>query len=422
MSPTSVMSLPVPQSQPRMAVAANFMWSLAGIAGSAAAQWALIALLARLGNATVVGAYALALAIAAPVFVLASLHLRTVQCSDVQAEFCFSTYFTLRLISTSIAVVVLAIAVVLLDALARWALAGLILSKAFESVSDVLYGRVQREERMARIGQSMLWRAAGSLLAMYVAMRAGLGMPAGVWMCAGVAGLVAGYDLHLAVRDFPDEVQWNLRGLRALASKAAPLGLLLLMVSLNANVPRYFLAQSFTVREVGIFAALSYVAFAANTVVMAMGQAVMPSLARAFTSRAESAFRRRAASLLAVAAVLGVVGIAASDVAGQMLIGLLYGPEFAAENESFRWMMIGGALAYLASAFGYLLSAVRCFRPQLPICAAALTITVLGCYLFVPTGGLVSAAKAQAAAAGLQFLLSVSMLISCLRTQFGRPS
>jgi O-antigen/teichoic acid export membrane protein len=152
-----------------------------------------------------------------------------------------------------------------------------------------------------------------------------------------------------------------------------------------------------------------------------MGQAAIPSLARAFTSRAAPTFRRSATPVLAISVVLGVAGIAASDVAGQTFLGLLYGQEFATENEAFRWLMISGALAYVAAAVGYLLSSVRCFRPQLPICAAALTVTVVGCYLFVPAGGLVSAAKAQAAAAGLQFLLSVSMLGWCLKTQFGKP-
>jgi O-antigen/teichoic acid export membrane protein len=197
---------------------------------------------------------------------------------------------------------------------------------------------------------------------------------------------------------------------------------LLVLIALNGNLPRYFLAREFTVREVGIFAALGYIAIAANTIVVAMGQAAIPSLARAYACRMFRAFLVNAIPLVAISLAIGIFGLFASVLAGQGLLSLLYGREFAAEAGTFCWLMLGGALGCLASATGYMLSSARCFQPQLPIMAVSLAVTAAGCYIFVPTGGLDSAAKAQAAGFGVQFLLSAAVLSSRCLNQFRRAS
>jgi len=413
---THTLSMP---GSTRLPLATNFVWSLVGTVGQAAAQWGVIAVLARLGNATVVGAYALALAIAAPVFLFASLHLRALQSTDMDEEFSFTAYFSLRAVTTLLAGTMLLVVACYLGGLTGWALAGLVVAKGFEAVSDAMYGRLQREERMDQIGQSMLYRAGGAFLAMVAAMTTGMGMAVGVWAGAAVAGVVALCDFR-RVPDVCLSIRPPMRQVLRLAAKAAPLGLLLLLISLNANIPRYFLAGEHSVRDVGILAALGYVAGAANTIVMAMGQAAVPSLARAFARRAVRAFVESAAPLILVSVTLGIAGAAASFLAGQSLLRVLYGPEFAAEGKAFFWLMLGGAMGYLAAACGYLLSSARCFQPQLPIMAAALGVTVVGCYLFVPEGGLLSAAKAQAAGFAAQFLLSAAVLVSCCWQHFRR--
>lgn len=402
----------------RLPLAANFGWSLAGTLGSAAAQWGVIAVLARMGSATVVGAYSLALAIAAPVFLFSSLHLRALQSTDVQEEFTLGTYLALRAFTTSLAIVTVLVVASYAGGPTGWALAGLALGKAFESVSDAVYGNLQRSERMDRIGRSMLWRGAATFLAMLLSMSAGIGMLPGIWIAALFSGFVALVDLHDALDSWNSAARPQWGRIRSLARRAAPLGLFLLLISLNANVPRYFLAKSFSMREVGILAALGYLAIAANTLVMAMGQAALPSLARAFAHREVSPFVQRAALLLSISVGLGLACILSSVLAGGAVLSLLYGPEFASEARSFQWLMASGAVSYLAAATGYLLSSARCFEPQLPIMLGVLGLTTLCCYLSVPAGGLIAAAKAQTAGYLLQFSLSASVLISCCWTQF----
>src|ERR1700674_4553211 len=78
----------------------SFSWTLAGNVIYALCQFGMLSALAKLGNASIVGQYALALAIAAPVFMLTNLQLRAVQATDSRHEYGFADYFTLRTVST----------------------------------------------------------------------------------------------------------------------------------------------------------------------------------------------------------------------------------------------------------------------------------------------------------------------------------
>src|SRR5690606_4121924 len=114
-------------------------------------------------------------------------------------------------------------------------------------------------------------------------------LPLAVFSMAVISAAVAASDMRSTgvLR-----MSGTLQEIKHLAVSAAPLGLLLLLVSLNAAIPRYFLAGMASPAAVGVFAALSYVSIALNTLVMAAGQASGASMARSFWSRDASAFLR----------------------------------------------------------------------------------------------------------------------------------
>ncbi len=74
----------------------------------------MLSVLAKAGNASIVGQFALALAIAAPVFMFTNLALRGVQVSDSRKEYEFGDYFTVRFVTTLGGLLVIATLVLLL--------------------------------------------------------------------------------------------------------------------------------------------------------------------------------------------------------------------------------------------------------------------------------------------------------------------
>lgn len=405
MQATSYSDIPAPAASLPLRV--NFAWMLLGNFVQAGAQWGVVVVLARLGSPEYVGGYALALAIVSPVFLFSNMHLRTLLSTDISLQTGAGTYFALRLATSSAATVLLLAGALYRGAPYGLVLAGLTVAKAFEAVSELLYGEMQRTEQMDRIGKSMIIRWGGSLFVVLGIMYWNGGLLTCLAGMAIVSAVVAASDVWAV-----QAARWSssLQSIGKLAASAAPLGILMLMVSLNAAIPRYFLAGLDSQKAVGIFAALSYVSIALNTLVMAAGQAGGTAMARSFRTGEFPTFLRQASKLVVLAAALGLAGMAAAAWKGESLLLLLYGPPFAEESNSFLWLMLAGACSYVASALGYMLASVRCFHPQLPTLVLTSLVTALCCHLWVPQSGVSGAAMAQTAGYAVQSLCSVILL------------
>src|SRR5213593_2959668 len=150
----------------------NFAWALAGNTVYAASQWGLIVILARLGDSTAVGRFALGLAIASPLLMLTNLQLRTVQATDVGARFRFGHYVALRLLGS--AAFLLSIAVAALgaryDGTTLAVLCAVAVMKTSESLSDVGYGLLHAQEHLDRIAQLQILKGVTSVSAMLAAL------------------------------------------------------------------------------------------------------------------------------------------------------------------------------------------------------------------------------------------------------------
>src|SRR6185312_11763920 len=92
------MSTPAPtaaQSFRPMSSRANFYWTLAANVISAGCQWGMFSLIAKLGSPAMLGQYALALAITAPIVLLASAP-KFIQITAHETEFTFGDYTIAR--------------------------------------------------------------------------------------------------------------------------------------------------------------------------------------------------------------------------------------------------------------------------------------------------------------------------------------
>lgn len=180
---------------------ANFAWTLAGNVIYAACQWGVLVALARLGDAAMVGEFALALALTAPVFMFANLNIRGVQATDARGEYRFGDYLGLRLVTTVLALAVVAGVVLATGYGGRVAAVILLvgLAKAFEAMSDVFHGLLQRHERMDAIAWSMIARGLLSVAALALAVWLTGEL---LWGAAALAGtwalVLVGYDLRWA--------------------------------------------------------------------------------------------------------------------------------------------------------------------------------------------------------------------------------
>ena len=446
----------------------NFSWTFIGNAVYAACQWGMLVLLAKFGSREIVGQFTLGLAVTAPVVMLTNLQLRSVQATDAKHQYLFGDYLGLRLIGTLLAL--LLIGGITLNAGYRWETSLVVftigVAKGFESISDVFYGLIQQHERMDRIAISMMIKGALSL----VLLGAGLYFTGSVlW---GTVGLVIAWAFVLFTYDIrsgflllegkassllppeassllppeassllpptlkrgatqtktacavygsnPSKIsnslypRWHVKTLNKLVWLSLPLGLVMMLIALNGNIPQYFIEHYWGEGELGVFAAIAYLMVAGNMVVNALGQSASPRLAKYYAAGNRRAFRSLLVKLVGIGAILGVGAILVALVAGREILTLLYSPEYAQQKDLFVWLMVAAGLGYISSFLGYGMTAARYFRIQIPLFAAATGTSAIACLWLIPIMGSLGAAIALILAAIVQAIFSLGVIVYAL--------
>jgi O-antigen/teichoic acid export membrane protein len=403
----------------------NFAWTVLGNVVYAACQWGMLVALAKLGSPSLVGQFALGLALCAPVMMLANLQLRSVQATDARNEYRFGDYLALRLATTALAFA--AICLIAWLAGYRWQTALVVIlvgvAKSVESFSDVIYGLMQKYERLDRIAIAMMLRGVGSVivfaLTLWLTRRVAWAVVAlAAWWSAVLLTYErkTGGDLLKAFgaarESFAPSWQW--KRMRRLAWLSLPLGVVMVLVSLNTNIPRYFIEHYLGEAALGYFAALAYVMVAGYTVMGALGQSATPRLARYHVSD-RAAFKRLLAKMMLVAAAVGAAGILVVVLWGRPLLTVLYRPDYAQHADVFVWVMVAAAISYMGSMLGFAMTAARLFRAQVPLFATSALGITLTCLLFVKPLGLIAGAYALVVGAAIALVGATAILMLRLR-------
>jgi O-antigen/teichoic acid export membrane protein len=307
-------------------------------------------------------------------------------------------------------------------------------AKAFEALSDIFYGLLQRHERMDRIAISKIIKGIISL----AALSAGVALTGSVFW--GVVSMALVWGVLLVSYDLPNgrrvlqnprlvsdarrlRPHLHLPRLLRLLQLALPLGLVMLMISLNTNIPRYFLEAHWGTAELGIFAALAYVLIGGGMLIEALGQAASARLANYYAAGQSAAFVRLLLKLAGIGLIFGCGGVLVALVAGEPILTLIYGAAYA-RQEVFVWLMVAAAFYYVASFLGEGMTAARYFRVQPLLFVLVTGSTVLACMWLVPPYGMIGAALALIIAACIQMLGSLSIVsyaVYTLITRTGRP-
>lgn len=398
----------------------SFAWTLAGNLVYMGCQGGMLMCLAKLGSPEMVGQFALGLAVAGPVMVLANLQLRNVQATDARSEYEFPTYFGLRMITTSLAMAVIAVLVSAghYTAQTTWVILLMGAAKGVESVSDVFYGLLQRHERMSYIAISLMLKGGLSLPALAA------GVILGGSVAWGVAGMLAAWTCVLALYDVPvisrlglgsPRLRWEPAVFRRLTVLSLPLGIVMMLLSLNANIPRYVIERFHGARELGIYAALAYVPVAANAVINALGQSISPRMSVYYAAGQAREFRRLLGLLLLAGLGMGLAIVAVAAFAGDPLLELLFEKRYAGQGSAFLILMAGAAVGFVGSFLGYGVTAARYFRIQLPIMLCVAVTTLAACWVWVPGSGATGAAWAVLLAFVVQLVLTGAVMWHAVR-------
>jgi len=393
----------------------DFAWVLTGNIFYSACQWLIVVVLAKLGTPEKLGEYAWGLAISAPIVLFANFQLRSLLASDLVERFRFAQYLTFRLVSIGVAFGAVAI-VARLGSGGEKALVVILVGAAqsVEVISETFYGLMQKRSRMDRISQSLMYRGALSLAAMWITMYTTRSV---VWALAalflGRLFVLFSWDTRFEPAKFeagiagPGNCGWML----SLFRTALPLGVISMLVSLNANVTRYFVEAHRGSAELGMYSAVASLLSAGTLVVSAYGQSLFLPVAKACVSADRNEFRKFVLLTVILGAILGSCAVFISMVFGRAILTHLFRPEYARYAAVLVRLMIAGTIAFIASGLGFVMTAAQSLRPQVPLLLIVGIATAASSAFLIPRYGLMGAADASLLAAIVQVLGTGVILI-----------
>ena len=361
----------------------------------------MVVALAKFGNVEMVGKYSLALAITAPIFMFTNLQLRTFQIADVRNEFNFHTYFSLRIYSSLLGIFISLGVLLLGDYPRETGLTIFIIgvAKGIESVSDILWGLQQKVERMDFIAKSMLLKGIVSVIGFTSAIYVTGSLIVGslVLTLSGGLGLLL-YDIPnmkvngkepasvkiSAVSGGQDQID----PIMELIKKTLPLGAVLALVSLNANISRYFVEHYWGEGSLGIFSALLYFIIPGNLIMNSMGQSLSPQMAKRMDERNITRYRHHLKNILFMGGTISLAALFLSIFWGRELLLVVYTWEYAPQHKLLIYIMGAAFFIYLSTGLGYGMTAAGYFKSQIPLFAGLTILTTAANYIFVPRLGI----------------------------------
>ncbi len=393
----------------------NFSWTFLGDAIYAVCQACLIVAIRKLGAEETSGAFAYGVYIVTPLFLATNLGLRIVAASDAHREFEFRDFLSLRLLTTAIAMAILASIALVGPMLGieklqpwevRWAILLVGLSRAVESISEVAYGQFQQLERMDKIAQSMilkgffsvsvfvllfwltsslLWALLSMALARFVTLMA-YDFPMLVERIRSLSqpqGKLAGQTIGYILRPHGERLT-----LRRLFNLSWPLGIVATLIQVNMLTPRLWLSPT----EAGALLIPGYLVNLGQMFITALGGAVFPRLARYYMERKFAAYAKVLVWLVGINVLIGCAAVAASLLFGDRILSLLGRPEDTQYHHLLTWLLVAASINFLGRGLGYGLTATRAFHRFVVPYAVVTVITLTLAAWWIPRYGVMGVA------------------------------
>ena len=372
----------------------SFMWTLGGNVIYTASQWGMLSILAKRGSSEMVGVFAFGLAVSAPVFMFCNLQLRGVQATDAHSRYQFADFFMLRSVCTLVALLFLGgvCATAGYRGEVLVVVTALSLAKAFESWSDVVAGLLQRHERLDLAARSIAIRGLMSLIVFASVFAITRKLSAAcIALAVTWAAVVCVYDRKLARGVLQKEEGFfsaSTAKMWELLKKSLPLGIVMALISLNVNLPRYLIVHYLGASQLGIFASLAYLLTALNLLSLALGQAAAARMAAMFADGELERFRDVLAKLTGFGVGIGGVACGIALGFGKALLKLLYGPLYSSHQGLLLILAATAGISTIATFMGFAATSAQSFRAQVPVIALMTITTLAGSWVLIPQIGL----------------------------------
>jgi len=394
----------------------NLSWTFFGNLIFAFSQWFVVFLITKFANISFLGKFTSVQAITAPVFMCLTFGFRTVIASDVVSSNKETTYFSFRLITSVLAIIICMGVVLVKDAHEKDVLFLMVfysIAKFIESLSDLIYGYYQRDKTFKNYGISFILRGVFNCVFSFIAI-----------VYINESWFVLSFLLSWLLvfyffdyRHYKQIFKFSIQKgpLKKLFLLTLPLAINLLLISVSTNVQRYLVEYFLGYHALGLMSGIMYFNVVGVLFVSSLSQTIIADLSSAYQVNDEKKFWRNYKKVLLPVLVIAIAYILFTVFAGKSLLGLFYNKEFAQSSGLFILAALIGLPTYLSSSIGYALTAIGKYRIQIWGTVISISMTIIGSFLLIPRYNLNGAMYAGLAASIFQCIILAIVLIKEVR-------
>ncbi|NUF35997.1 hypothetical protein HUN19_18620, partial [Acinetobacter oleivorans] len=131
-----------------------------------------------------------------------------------------------------------------------------------------------------------------------------------------------------------------------------PLGISVMLVALQSNIPRFFLEKFFNLEYVGVFSVFYYFIIVGGIVINSICQFISPRFSILFKENKMHELSKLTMQAWGMAGFLGISGLIVSITLGGFFVNLLYGPHYLIWIDILNIVMFAGLFTYLSVVNG----------------------------------------------------------------------
>lgn len=401
----------------------NFSWSFVGNFLYAFCQWLILITITQLGNAEDAGIFSLGLALSAPFVLLINLNFSALQSTDLTAKFGFSIFAFIRIIGNGLFLVIFFIALIFSNYEFHIMIVLLLIaiSKVVESISDLYYGLFQFRERLDLVSKSTIIRGIFGTLFFAIGYRLTKSLSFAV-LCMTIIWL-----LNLLFFDIKNGQKMK-EGLPTKLVKqhgikilkiGIPLGFVAFFASLNVNIPRIVLEKYTTFEQLGYFSAVFYLVLINGRFMTAVGNTILPRLARLYEERKMKSFIKIVKFSVLLVINLSLLLIIVCYCFGSSLLAFFYGKDYNHLTYLLIFVMIYSLFNYLGYVFETALNAMKGYQFRLVNEIGVTIMIFLSSIYFIPLYGINGGAFSLIIAAFIKCFVFLVMFLKVLRKDDG---
>lgn len=315
--------------------------------------WLMSVITARYGGFEKAGYFSVALTTANIYISLASYTVRLYYAADIEKKFTDKQYFIMRFLTTIVSVILCICGSVFIG-YSKQQLVIIILFyiyKSLEMISDILFGALQRANKLYLSGYSLCAKSILSLICFTVAMICFDSLILALIVIDIVALLVLFVvDIRMVKHENIDVKSWRMLDVKkaiSLLKICFPLFVVGLCYSLIPSIPRLCYERMFSAEEFGVYSSISTITVLISTAVNCVTIPLIPIMTEYYQTKKIEKLKKILWLNVIMVIGIGIVALVFVNFWGEWLLVFIFGDKMKGYTVVFEWIIVAVILTSL---------------------------------------------------------------------------